>query len=155
MGTIPLYGCCEALWCHSLKRPYSTISTRLYIQGCTPLFLLERCGVSHRMVSQQRSWALQESQPTECEVMTSANICLWQTILIGHRDVSLSHRLKAFVLQWSFAVSTESQFVNSLPKFSLFLSLTFDDIAVCGSDKATCKYLAEELFIINAGSLKS
>lgn len=45
--------------------------------------------------------------------------------------------------------------MNSLPKFSLFLSLTFDKISIYGSDKATCKYLAEELFIIYAGSLKS
>lgn len=55
----------------------------------------------------------------------------------------------------SFVASAESQFVNSLPKFSLFFSLTLDETAVCDSDKATCKYLAEELFIISAGSLKS
>lgn len=45
--------------------------------------------------------------------------------------------------------------MNSLSKFSLFLSPTLYKIAVCGSDKATCKYLAEELFIINADSLKA
>lgn len=58
-------------------------------------------------------------------------------------------------ITWSFAVSTEAQFVNSLPRFSLFLSLTLYKTAVCGGDKATCKYLAEELLIINADSLKA
>lgn len=45
--------------------------------------------------------------------------------------------------------------MNSLPKFSLFLSLTLYKIAVYGSGKATCKYFAEELLIINADSLKA
>lgn len=110
MGIIPLYGCCETVWCHSLSCPYSTVSTRLYIQECTPWFLLGKwCGVSPKMVSQERSWALQESQLRECELMTSANICLWQIIIIGHRDVLLGHMLKASVLQCHIIIYSEYQ----------------------------------------------
>lgn len=108
MGTVPLYGCCEALWCHSLKCPCSTISTRLYIQECTLWFLLGRWWrVSHKMVPQERSWAWQELQPTECEATTSADICLWQTFVRGHRDLFLSHVLKAFVLQGHMIMCSE------------------------------------------------
>lgn len=73
MSTIPFYGCCETVWCHSLKYPYSTISTRLYIQewhcGSSSVdgvqCLTERClreGAEH-CTSQQnvRPWLLQTS----------------------------------------------------------------------------------------------